>query len=273
MTDTKPVRSQEHKMKGHIPVLHVSERLLPEAWEKSVLSAWKHGIEVETEYDRPNDPPSKDCTMMITVKEPFAEPRIHRSLPVKLEDLETYRLEVVNGIHDNRVGEGRWPYSYHQRLFSYAGKIDQLSCVVRKLAKTPYTRRAQAITWIPARDSRSDEPPCLQRLHFRLLPGNDGLVLNMNAHWRSRDAFKAAFMNMWALTDLQRAIAEQLQNQIKQPVYSGGYMDISDSYHIYGKDWKEFERFLSSVRTRPFDKRTWPTSFAAPFFEQAREAK
>ena len=28
------------------------------------------------------------------------------------------------------------------------------------------------------------------------------LSLNMNTHWRSRDAYKAAYMNVFALTDL-----------------------------------------------------------------------
>ncbi|MCK7472406.1 MAG: hypothetical protein MZV49_00060 [Rhodopseudomonas palustris] len=36
---------------------------------------------IRTEYDKPGDPPSRDCTMLWTVEDPFAEPRIHRAFP------------------------------------------------------------------------------------------------------------------------------------------------------------------------------------------------
>jgi len=256
-----------------IPVLNVEEGTLPEAWEKALLEAWRKGIEIRTEYDKPGDPLSKECTMIIVVTDPFKEPRIHRWFPAGLENFETYRQEVVYGIHDDRVGEGRWPYSYHERLFSYDGMVKQMDFVIEKLCDVPYTRRAQAITWIPAKDTASNEPPCLQRVFFRLFPvGKDnGLILNMNTHWRSRDAFKAAFMNMWALIDLQREIAEQIEQRLKVPVKIGRYMDVSDSFHIYSSDFKEFHHFLKNVYNKPLEERVWTTKFAKPFFEKARE--
>ena len=82
----------------------------------------------------------------------------------------------------------------------------------------------------------------------------------MNSHWRSRDAYKAAFMNMYALTDLQRWLAEEIGKRMGEPVSVGRYVDISDSYHIYGAYFQEFnERFLKLVRERPFEKRVWRT--------------
>ena len=77
--------------------------------------------------------------------------------------------------------------------------------LLKILLNAYYTRRAQAITWDPELDAKHHEPPCLQRLWFRILEDPEkGLVLNMNTHWRSRDAYKAAFMNIFALTDLRK---------------------------------------------------------------------
>jgi len=51
----------------------------------------------------------------------------------------------------------------------------------------------------------------------------------------------------------------------------GRYADLVDSFHIYGSYFKQFEGFLKSVQTRSFAERTWPSSFAEPMFEEARE--
>ncbi|MCK5559047.1 MAG: hypothetical protein KAJ51_00575, partial [Thermoplasmata archaeon] len=98
-----------------------------------------------------------------------------------------------------------------------------------------------------------------QRVWCRILYDDDAKpTLNMNTHWRSRDAYKAAFMNIYAFTELQRLIAEQISEKIGQEVQVGRYVDISDSYHIYGAYYQEFqERFLKSIQEREFDERTW----------------
>jgi thymidylate synthase len=259
---------------GDIPVVLVQGRTLPEAWEKSVLAVWEKGVRLETEYDQQRDPPSLDATAVIVVEEPFEEPRLHRAFPGGLEDLEKYRLEVVEGVHDHWIKplEGKWTYTYHKRLFDYrvaesleqlgrsplAG-VDQIAYVVDKLARVPHSRRAQAITWMPTLDPKTDDPPCLQRLWFRLLEDREGsLRLNMNSHWRSRDAYKAAFMNMYALTDLQRHLAERIGQVSGRKVVPGRYVDLTDSYHIYGAYLTEIqERFLRSIRERSFEERTW----------------
>lgn len=262
---------------GNIPVISVTGKNLPEAWEQSVLRAWNEGIRQRTEYDRPDDPPSRDCTMVMTVLDPQAEPRIHRAIPCAIDDLEVYRQEVVDGIHDHWIApeEGKWTYTYHQRLaaFPIEGEtVDQLDYIVRRLAGSHHTRRAQATTWNPLTDPPTDDPPCLQRVWCRLAEREDGaLTLNMNTHWRSRDAYKAAFMNIFALSDLQRLLAERIQEASGENVVPGRYVDISDSYHIYGSYFAEFEGFLQLMEKRTFEERTWDSDFAEPFFEQARE--
>lgn len=273
MTDKK-VNLEATFSSGDIPVLRVEGKSLPEVWEKSLLEVWKNGIAIKTQYDRPNDPPSRDATMIMIIHEPFAEPRIHRALPTGLDELEIYRQEVVLGIHDHWIGSHGWSYSYHDRLFNYKtsnGKIDQINAVIENLADCVYTRRAQAITWDPEIDAKDHEPPCLQRLWLRILEDpENGLILNMNTHWRSRDAYKAAFMNIFALTDLQRMIAQEISKKINEPVKVGRYADIADSYHIYGSYFDQFKGFLETLEKKNFNERTYPTSFAEPFFKEAR---
>jgi thymidylate synthase len=259
-----------------IPVLKIEGKTLPEAWEKAVLATWNDGLDIKTEYDKPEDPPSKDCTMVMVVDEPMTEPRIHRAFPGGLEDLEVYRQEVVDGIHDHWINpaEGKWTYTYHQRLADYPSdgtSIDQIGSIIEKLVKTPYTRRAQAITWDPGTDPVTDDPPCLQRIWCRLTKNpSGGYTLNMNSHWRSRDAYKASFMNIFALTDLQRMMAEEISKGLEQTVAVGRYVDISDSFHIYGSYHEEFQKFKKTVSGRSFAEKTWPTQFAEPFFSDAR---
>lgn len=264
-------------MNGNIPALFVSGKTLPEAWEKAVLECWEKGASVRTEYDKPGDPPSRDCTMMWVVEEPFAEPRIHRAFPGGLEDLEIYRQEVIDGIHDHWIApeEGKWTYTYHQRLFAHEteGKtIDQIDYIVDKLSRSGYSRRAQAITWNVALDPQTDDPPCLQRVWCRLLPGDDGRsVLNMNTHWRSRDAFKAAYMNIFALTELQKTIAGRISERTGVEIRIGRYADLVDSFHIYGSYFRDFEGFLKLVEKRTFAERTWDSAYAEPVFAETRE--
>ncbi|OGD19888.1 MAG: hypothetical protein A2W03_08375 [Candidatus Aminicenantes bacterium RBG_16_63_16] len=264
-------------MSGRIPTLCVTGQTLPEAWEKAVLACWEQGAASRTEYDKPGDPPSRDCTMMWVAEDPFAEPRLHRAFPGGLEDLEVYRQEVVDGVHDHWIApeEGKWTYTYHKRLFAYeigGETIDQVNYIVDKLSGAGHSRRAQAITWNPKLDIPTDDPPCLQRVWCRLLAGDgDELVLNMNTHWRSRDAYKAAFMNAFALTDLQRVIAGKIAGRTGRPVRIGRYADISDSFHVYGSYFGEFRGFLSLVEKRSFEERTWPSAYAEPMFAEARE--
>jgi thymidylate synthase len=220
-------------------IIFVEAENLPEAWENSLFQLAERGVVIDTEYGER----SIDAPAVILVKEPFSEPRIHLKGIVagSLKGLLEYVDEVVRGIHDHLVE--KLEYTYHERLFSYrlpSGEIiDQIRRVIEKLKKAPYTRRAQAITWQPWRDLSSEHPPCLQRLWFRVI--NERLVLH--AHMRSNDALKAAFMNMYAFTELQKYVAERVGVEL------GYYMHIVDSYHVYERDWKWFYKFIEQIKT------------------------
>lgn len=275
------IESQESKIEiTNIPVIAITADCLPEAWEKAVLAVWNNGFEIKTQYDKAKDLPSKDATVVITITNPLGEPRIHKNFPGGPAELEVYRQEVVSGIHDHWIdpAAGKWTYTYHERLFAYcpmedirdAGsakpfrKVDQIQYIVDTLARTGHSRRAQAITWMPTADPKTDDPPCLQRIWCRLVANEAGeLSLNMNTHWRSRDLYKAWFMNVYAFTDLQRIITEQISQKINQPVTPGRYVDISDSLHIYGSYFDEVAGEVEKMRQSPFTERSWKSTHPA----------
>lgn len=242
--------------------IYIKEETLPMAWEKAVIACWEQGESFPTEYDRPGDPNSRDVSALIHVTKPFSEPRIHRAFPGGLDDLEKYRCEVLHGVHDHWIDPdaGKWEYTYHERLFAYGvpekGVFDQIAGAIKKLKEVPYTRRAQAVTWQVWNDMNIDDPTCLQRLWFRISDGK----LHLNIHIRSNDAYKAAFMNMHAFTELQAMAAKEIG------VEPGEYMHFADSFHIYGSYFDEFEGFLQTVEKRSPEDRVYTSDFANIFF-------
>ena len=268
-------------MKG-IPILHVEANCIARAWELSLIELHKNGCNVKTEYDKPTDPPSKDATMIIAVTEPLSEPMIHMDFPGGPVELQEYVMEVLEGIKDhlvrdpNNPKDTRWEYTYHQRLFGYdvpgMKPMDQIETVCRKLAKTPHTRRAQAVTWKVWEDNDCYDPACLQSIWCRILEEEaDQPVLSMNVRFRSNDAYKAAFMNMFALVQLQKKIAARVSELSGREVAVGRYCHIADSYHIYGSYFREFEgRFLGALQKRAFEQRTMRYDDVKDMMEEAR---
>ena len=275
---------------GYIPVLGIYADTIPQAYERAIREVWEKGVLIRTEYDRSQDPPSRDATVMITVGDPFGQPRFHRSFADGLGGLAEYVMEVVHGAHDYwvkpveeilKAGESkntRWTYTYHGRLFEYRIEdrvVDQIGAMIEKLSQTGYTRRAQAITWNPRLDPPTDDPPCLQRIWGRLCEdGEGGYVFNMDTHWRSRDLFKAWFENVIALTTLMRKMAESISEKTGKRVRLGRYVDVSDSLHIYGSYFREIKgdpekgikSFFEKIESRPFEERTWDSEFVKQFF-------
>lgn len=253
---------------NELNVATVVGETLPEAWEKAVLKVMETGCSMPTMYDGKEDPESKAVTMIMAITNPLKEPRIHKSLPEGIDDLWMYVREVVDGINDYKVGvgEGKWPYTYHQRIFSYPQGVDstpinQFQRTIDLLVNTHYTRRAQFITWDPDVDLGHSEPPCFQRAWFQIVHSGEDLVLEMNTHWRSRDAFKGANMNIFAFIYLQECMAEILSERIGKKVEVGRYVDITDNFHIYGSYLRrgEMDGFLHSLKAKSFEERTMST--------------
>lgn len=218
----------------------LKEKTISKAWERAVLETWNYGEDVLTEYEEI----SKEVLgLLLVVEEPFLEKRVHLgdvNVAVK-GSLESYCDEVIKGTLDNAVRDGKIPYTYHNRLFSYPPKaVDQINFMVRKLQEANYSRRAQAITWDPEKDLWVVSPPCLQRVWCTIRDN----ALVMHTTWRSRDIFRAMHMNMLAMTELQKVLAKKLKVKV------GAYFDYTNSGHIYENSFGDVERFIHIVKKR-----------------------
>jgi thymidylate synthase len=264
-----------------IPVLFVEGDCIARAWENSLVALCRSGCALPTQYDRPDDPPSRDATMTLVVHDPSAEPMIHRDFPGGFEELQEYVMEVCDGIKDHLVrdpanpADTRWEYTYHQRLFRYEAPglqpFDQIENIARQLARTPYTRRAQAITWKVWEDNSCYDPACLQSVWCRITEDAGRAVLSMNVRFRSNDAYKAAMMNIFALVQLQGKIAGRVAELSGRAVALGRYCHTADSYHIYGSNLREFEaRFLGALERRTFEQRTIRYEDVREIMEEAK---
>ena len=243
---------------NNIPVICVSEKSLALAFEKALVELHNRGTKFKTQYDKPGDPESLDCTLNLTIEEPESEPMIHMAFPAGIEQLKEYVLEL-KGYKDHWVknmddkDDTRWEYTYHGRLEKYgvwneSGEngsvekghfnIDQIEAVIDKLCKQPFTRQAQMITWMPNLDLDCFDPPCLQSLWYRILEDEKGIWwLNCNIRFRSNDAWGASFMNMFGFIQFNKeVIAAEIAKRTGKKVKLGRMNWQADSYHIYGKD-------------------------------------
>ena len=218
-------------------------RCLPEAWHRACLKCWHEGTRIETPKHQPGVILGYDMAMPIVVTHPMDEPRIHK-YGITDDDfgLESYRLEVVFGIHDHWVGEEvddtRWQYTYHGR-FEQNNQINRAIRVARDdyKAKGRFGRNYELSTWDPACDLECPDPPCLQWVQWRIVRDftqPDVWRLNVITTWRSRDLFKAWLMNAYAFTYWQKIWASQLSIAIGIDIQVGSYIDFASRKQLDG---------------------------------------
>jgi hypothetical protein len=258
---------------GELPAFHVDARTIPEAYYGALQAVHFGGHVLRTQYDRKNpdgsfvDPPGRDAKVSIRIREPFAQPRfpalsycergkyIAEFLGAK-DHLVVPHAELVKRIRAGGEFEAtEWPYCYHHRLAAFPRSdgtaVDQLEGMLDKLAKDPITRRAIATTRVPEIDLfMAADMPCLGEIQLRTIEDAQGrLVLNMHAHWRSRDLYKAWGDNLIGITSLQARLAARLAAKTKREVLVGPYSEANGSLHLYGQDYKSkgletfFDRF------------------------------
>ncbi len=267
----------------NIPVITVQENSLAKAYETALVRLYREGIGFKTQYDKPADPLSLDCTMNVSILEPESDPMIHKAFPGGIEDLKEYVMEL-KGFKDHWVknmndpDDTRWEYTYHGRLINYGSwkelkdmddktsshevgfHVNQIEFVINKLVEQPFTRQAQMITWMPNHDLMVYDPPCLQSLWYRILEDEEGVQwLNCNIRFRSNDAWGASFMNMFGFIQFNREIiADEIAKRTGKEVRLGRLNWQADSYHIYGKDIERAKSMLfDRLETLKFEERIY----------------
>ena len=281
--------------------LQISGATLPVAWEQAMRRLWEERTNPyfrrPTEYDKLGDPLAISGPMKIVVTEPTEEPRIHRAMPCGIADLEVYRMEVVDGIHDLWQDNGdpqKWQYTYSNRMRHYGRKVydgmhedyrlnpgslqvekttvDQVQYVIDTLAACWYSRRAQIVIWNPFTDTKYEHCPCLQRLWFTLVDtGEYEYEIKCHAYMRSNDCYKATLLNMYAFTSLQAEIAYELEEEMSCRVRVGMYTHTVDDMHIYGSYFDEVEAFIAGLHKRTFEERTYRTEDVQDIIKEAQD--
>lgn len=221
---------------------HIIGRTLPEAYHHALFALNASGNIVECADWNTR---CKELSLTMEVTCPLEEPMISRMIPCGAFELEQYRQEMLDGILDFEIGNG-WTYTYHDRMTSWGGRINQVQKVIEELKSNPSSRRAV----IDVRDNYVDgdnkDPACLQHIQYFIRPSvkNKDRQLDCFVLFRSNDAVKATFMNAFALIMLQKKIAEEL----KVPV--GTYVHSANSFHAYERDWPLLESYSNRILSK-----------------------
>jgi len=123
-------------------VFFISKNNVRDAWLSAIAQVLYNGDDIKTEYDKPEDPPSKDATVLIEIKEPLSSPIMRKEKVMKIRSkydnsyevygcmADTYLIgsiqsgyieEIIDGVNDHYLWESAvsFPYSYHDRIFNY----------------------------------------------------------------------------------------------------------------------------------------------------------
>lgn len=218
--------------------------------EDSLTEAYHRALKVLNEFGVITPCPDwnttqKELSMTIVANTPLQEPMISKLFIGGPEELEQYRQEMLDGILDFEIYEGNWAYTYHDRMVNYPidnifeamnnPSLDQIQFVIDELKRNPYSRRAVILIRDPSVDAFSEDPACLQHIQYFVRKDK----LHCKVLFRSNDACKATFMNMFALIMLQKRIADELGYDV------GTYTHRANSFHCYEKDFDLLEGYVS----------------------------
>ena len=167
-------------------------------------------------------------------------------------ELEQYRQEVLDGILDFEIAKGNWTYTYHDRMVNYPIKhqeqetFNQIDFVINELKRNPSSRRAVILVRDPSIDAFDGDPACLQHLQYFIRDEK----LHCKVLFRSNDACKANFMNMFAFILLQKRIADKLGLEM------GTYTHRANSFHCYEKDFEMLKGYVKKIQD-PYAENTF----------------
>ncbi len=124
-------------------VIFISSNSVRDAWLSALVQVLYNGDDIKTEYDKDSDPPSKDASVLIEIKNPLHDPIMRRDKIMKIKSkygnlyevygciADTYLIgsiqsgyieEILEGVNDHYIWDSgvSFPYSYHDRIFNYA---------------------------------------------------------------------------------------------------------------------------------------------------------
>ena len=213
----------------------ICEESLPEAIESALIDLSWYGEEGVRENQNQKER-CKEIRLVINVIRPQEEPKYSKAIPCGKADLKNYIDEFINGTADNKG----WHYTYHQLYEPFYGKV------IAEFKRCKHTRRA-CISLGQGDINFTEYPPCLQLLMFDIVDD----CLEITAVFRSNDAVKAFGMNIQAIAELQKKVAEELG------FWAGELHYIVNSFHAYERDWRTLKNYVKMFSQKPYKKRIW----------------
>lgn len=268
--------------------LFISGNSIKDVWLQTILEVMNRGLEIKTEYDRKEDPPSRDATVLVEIEYPFSDPVIIRGkeLIVKTKYENKYEVyghiadlyliesirngyieEMMEGTMDHMIWESKesFPYTYHDRLFKYTpfGEEDKDKSVdpcfpMGKLSNFNFPKVAQ-IKHMIEKLRKSPYSRRVQGITWR--PYSDPFRPDppcLQRIWCRVIEGKLLMEATWRSRDLFKAWSANVNAMINLQrfiayelnVEIGSYVDFSNSLHIYGKDFKELKDLLLRIYNR-----------------------
>jgi len=192
---------------------------------------------------------NSDCMKTDTIISHILRPMLDHDRLIKLSPLgplamEQYRKDFVEGVPSDDPRPMDFSYTDNKRLFHYDFPecydfVDQIQNIVEKLMRSPGSRRAVAVTWMPWEDIESSDPPCLSFIKVSISQTGE---VNMSCVFRSHDMLGGFPNNCYALAYLQKYIADKLHMDI-------GYLEVvSMDPHIYFADQDKIDILMGKLK-------------------------
>lgn len=202
---------------------------LVDAWRRTLRTVWNSGKEVMSQEGKTKEL----LNLEVHIRNPLQKDI--DGYPLGPEELENYAESLVHP----KLGEDV-EYTYGLRLRVRKEQIvDQVKQVVERLKKSPGTRRAVAVLWIPDVDGKKDSgQPCLISIDFKIRDGK----LHLSGIMRSNDMYGAVPSNWYGLACLNKHVAK------KVGVEPGTVTTISHSAHVYANDYSSIKEVVEKER-------------------------
>ncbi len=145
--------------------------------------------------------------------------------------------EIVKVVFERKTLPG-YTYNYGPRLFSFAGRVNQIDdYVIKLLSKKRSSRRAVAVTWNPEEDANiySKEVPSTIILSFMIRGEN----LYTTAFVRSNDILFGYPVDLYQVFSLQDYVARKLNRKV------GNLAFFSFSAHIFKDQFDDINRIIN----------------------------
>ena len=213
--------------------MEIKTHSIGEAIELALYTLNQYGV-VEDRENQDREDQCKEIRLGIEIVNPQSEPYISKAIPCGLDGLNKYIREFL-------VGEGDeldWTYTYHKLYSPFYEKV------LEELRRNKNSRRA-CIALGQGSINFTAYPPCLQLLNFSCR----GNLLDLTCYFRSNDGVKAFPMNVIAIAELQKKVAEDLNLEIGTLYY------FANNFHAYSKDWKLLESYCKIFETGDYNRR------------------